>query len=152
MQPPEKIAIAGKVAAIEKRNRELSIVGVVAVAFGQGAGSRAQLEPQIPQLLREAAHWIFKALFGVAVAEEKEKIDVGIGEEPATAEAPGSNQREIDRLAFVGGNDVAPQAEEDTFDQAGALRHRRAPVPSSLKLPVDARRLVVERTPQFADQ
>jgi len=36
MEFSEQIAVARQIAAIEKRNRELGVIGVVAVALGQG--------------------------------------------------------------------------------------------------------------------
>ncbi len=92
MQPPEQVVIACEITAVEERNGELSVVGVVAVALGQRPRSRTQLQPQVPQFLRKAANGILESLLGVAIGEEKQQIDVGIGEHPSTAESSSGNQ------------------------------------------------------------
>ena len=63
MQPREQIAIAGEIAAIEQRDREFNVVRVEALAFGEAASSRAELQAQIPKFLRKAADGIFKLDF-----------------------------------------------------------------------------------------
>jgi hypothetical protein len=40
VQPAEQIVVAREIAAVEKRNRELSIVGVVTVALARGCATR----------------------------------------------------------------------------------------------------------------
>src|SRR5215469_6209868 len=128
MQPAEQIAIAGKISAIQKRNRELSIVGVVTVAFGEGARSWTQLEAKVPQFLRETSYAIFEELLGITIAEEEKDIDVGVRKEPAAAESSRGHQGKIVRLRFVGGDHIVPEPSEDIFDQVGALCDTRAAV------------------------
>ena len=41
---------------------------------------------------------------------------------------------------------------ENIFHQPRALRHGRATVSGGFEFPLNARRFVAERTPQFADQ
>ena len=109
--------------------------------------SRTQLQPQVPQFLRETANGIFERLLGFAIAEEKEQIDIGVGKEPAAPEASGGYEAEIRRLGFIGRDEIAPKPRQDVFYQPGALRDGSAPVAGGFKLPLDARRFVVDGTP-----
>ena len=97
VQFAEQVAIARQIAAVEQRDGELGIVGIVAVALGQRARGRTQLQPQVPQLLRKAPDGIFESLLRVAIAEEEQQIDIGIGKQPAAAKSSGGDQSEIRR-------------------------------------------------------
>ena len=147
MQFSKQVAIPRKITAIKQRDGELGVVGIEAIALSQRARGGAQLHAQIPQLLRKAPDRIFEGLFRVAIAVEKEQIDVGVGEEPAASESSSGDESEIGGPGFIGGDDVAPQPREDFFDEAGACFDAGAAVAGGLKFPLDARRFVVERTP-----
>src|SRR5450432_2616529 len=144
MQLAKQVAIAGEIAAIEKGNGELGIVGVVAVAFGERARGGTQLQTQVPQLLRKAANWVFVELLRFAVAKKKEQIDVGVGEKPAAAEAACGHEGEVGRFVVVRGNDVSPEASENVFDEAGALRDGGAAVAGGFEFTLNACRFVVD--------
>ena len=94
--------IARKAAAVEKRNGELGIVGVVAIALAQRPRRGTQLQPQVPQFLREAPHRIFESLLGSAISKKKKQIDIGIGEHPSPAEAACGDERKVGGLGVIG--------------------------------------------------
>ena len=53
VQTIEQTAVAGEIAAIEQRNRKFHVVRIEFLAFGQSPRSRAEFEPQVPDLLRK---------------------------------------------------------------------------------------------------
>src|ERR1700722_1331236 len=152
MKPAEQVVIAREVAAVEKRNGEFSIVGVVAVALTQCPRRRTQLQPQVPQFLREAANLIFESLLRGAISKKKKQIDIGIWKQPAAPESPCSHQGEVGRPCCVGRDNVAPEPSENIFHQPGSLRYGRAPVPRHLEFLLNARRFVAKGTSEFAHQ
>ena len=102
VQAGEQIVIAGKIAAVEQRDRELDIGGIEAVALVQNAGGRTQLQAQIPQALRKASNPILESLFAFAVGVKKKQIDIGVGKKPTAAESTQSNQRKLPWTSFLG--------------------------------------------------
>src|SRR3984957_20404685 len=152
---PEQIAVARQITAVEQGNRELGIVRVVAIALGQSARCRAQLQPQVPQLLRKPPHRIFEGLLGLAIAEKKQQINVGVRKQPSSPETACSHECEahgpVER-SVPGRNDIPPQPLQNIFHQPRALRHGRSPITGRFKFPLNPRRFVAERMPQFADQ
>src|SRR5260370_37772339 len=118
--------IAGEIAAVEKRNRELSIVGVEAVALAQHPRRRTQLQMQVPQFLRKAANGVFERLLRVAISKKKKQIDVGIRKQPSPAESSRGDQSEVGRLGRFERNDIAPQPCANVFTQPCALPDSRA--------------------------
>src|SRR5690349_21341773 len=108
VQAPEQIAIAGEVAAIEQRYSELRVIGIIALAFGERAGSWTELQTKVPELLRQAADRIFEALLRLTVSEKEQDIDVREREKPPTPEASSGNERHVCGLRLIAGDDVAP--------------------------------------------
>jgi hypothetical protein len=110
VKPPEQIAIAGEVAAVEERNGELSIVGdrngrtQPACATPDSVSSAG---PTIPA--RSLRTGSLKACSALRSAKEKKQIDIGIREQPAAAESSGGQQGKAGKgLASSGENDIAP--------------------------------------------
>ena len=60
VQPREERAIAGEIPAIQQRNRELGIGGIEVAAFGESARGGAELQSQIPKILRKFADCVFE--------------------------------------------------------------------------------------------
>ncbi len=76
MQAIKEITISCHVPAIEQRNREFDVLLIELVAFGQGAGGRAEFHPQVPQFLTETADRIPHRVLGAAVRVKKQNVDV----------------------------------------------------------------------------
>ena len=88
VQACEEFSVAADAAAIEQGDGEFDVVGFKAIAFRKAARSWAEFEAQIPQFLREALDLRLQFLFvGILAVVEKEKIDVGVREEPSAAVA-----------------------------------------------------------------
>ena len=102
VKPREQVAVARQVAAIEKRNGEFGVVRIKTVAFRQRPRRRAQLELQIPQLLREPPNRLFVSFFTPAIGVQKKQVNIGIREEPSAPEASSRHQRKVPRSLFVG--------------------------------------------------
>ena len=94
MKSLKQIAITGQISAVEQRDGEFDIVGIEALAFGKCARRRAELQPQVPHFLREAADGVFESVFGAGAGMQKKKIDIGVGKEPSPSESAGCNQGE----------------------------------------------------------
>src|ERR1700686_2494351 len=152
MQPHEQCRVTRQVAAIKKRNGELSIVWIEAVAFCQSPRCRTQLELQIPKLLRKSANRLFVGLPPAAIRIQKKQIDIGIRKQPAAPEAPSCHQREAARTSFVGRHQIPPKTLENLFDQPRPLRDRRTSVSGQSKLARNSRGFLSDRIPQFSDQ
>ena len=64
VQTRKQRAIAGEIAAVEERNREFRIIGIEFVTFRKLSSRGAELEAQVPKLLRKTPDRVFVFLFG----------------------------------------------------------------------------------------
>jgi hypothetical protein len=70
---------------------------------------------------------------------KKKEINIGVGKEPASAEAAGGDQCEVLGSFGVVRDYFIPEAEEDGFDYGGALGNGRASFAVGGKFLLDAR-------------
>src|SRR5271168_776649 len=108
-------------------------------AFRKRARGGAELQPKIPKFLREFADWLLELSFRSVARVKKQYVDIGIREEPATAETTQRNQREVHRTIRFGGDKFLPKALHDGFNQGSAAQQSRAAGACADKLISDAR-------------
>ena len=126
------------------------------LAFGEAAGYRAELQTQVPELLRETADDIFVCGFGAGVRVQEEQVDVGVRKEPAAAVASGGDEGEVFWGVFVfragvrgrvfrGDDDLVPQRLDDGIDECGAVSDGAAAIGGAGKFLFDCSRSPVRR-------
>ena len=84
--------VAGDEAAVEQGEGELDVVGVVAIAFFEGADHGAGAQAEIPHGLVTATDGLAKLVLHLFVGAKVEKVDVGAGEEFLAAKAADGHQ------------------------------------------------------------
>ena len=102
--------------------------------------------------MREALHRFLVRLLACAIGMEKQQINIGVREEPASSEASRCHEGEARGSVFSGGHDIPPKPLENVFDEPRPLRYRGAAVSCSREAVRNSRRLLGQRTPQFTDQ
>ena len=125
-----KRKLAGKEAAIERRQRELEIIGVESPRFLHCSGTRTGAQTNIPHTLNHGAHRIFRLLLGLLVGEGEQNIDVGIREKVLAPVAAQCEQRNIQR--GLRRKRSSPHFNEDTVDNGRAAVNGRSAIPGAL--------------------
>src|SRR5580704_19069849 len=136
--------------AIEQRNRKFGISGFKPGAFGDRARSRAELQSQIPQVLRKFANRFLESLFGAISSVQKQHVNIGKGEKPAPSESTQCYHRKIRRSVRFRVNVLLPKTLDNGFDQRGPAQQRGPAVAVRSKLLLNARQFLRRYLAQFA--
>ena len=150
MQPRKQLMIAREMPAIQQRNREFGIGGFESRALGQRACGRAELQTQVPQVLRKFAQRFFEFLFRAVPRVQKQHVYVRKGEEPAPPEAAQRDYCKIRGSVRLRENVLLPQALDDGFDQRGPTQQSGLAVSRRGKQLFDARQFLRRYLAQFA--
>ena len=86
--------VPGDEAPVEQGESEFNVVGIVAVAFLEGADHGAGAQTEIPHGLITAADGLAKLVLHFVVGAKIEQVDVGAREEFLAAEAAYGHQRQ----------------------------------------------------------
>src|SRR5208283_586947 len=152
-QPRKKIAITRQVSAVKQRNGKLNIVRIQPFAFRQISRCWTQLQPQVPQLLRKAPYGIFEFTFGITASVQKQQINIGVGEKPASPESPGCHEHKILWKVRIGScgieDDLVPQPLNHRIDQRRAPCERRPPFAGHGEFPLDGSGFARVQIPQL---
>ncbi len=92
LQSLGETVIPGDEAAVKQREGEFDVVGVVAIAFLEGADHGAGPQTEIPHGLITAPDGLAKLVLQLFVGAKIEQVDVGTGEEFLAAEAAYGHQ------------------------------------------------------------
>ena len=86
--------VTGDEAAVEQGKCEFNVVGIVTVAFFEGADHGADAQAEIPHGLVTAANGLAHRILQFVVGAKVEKVDVGAREEFLAAKAADGHQCE----------------------------------------------------------
>src|SRR5580692_6770333 len=136
--------------AVEQRNCKFGISALEPAAFGERARSWAELQSQIPQVLRKFADRFFEFLFRAVPRMQEQHVNVGEREKPSPPEAAQRYHCKIRRSVRLRANVLLPKTLDDGFDQGGATQQRGLAVAVRGKLLLDARQFLRRQLAQFA--